>query len=162
MEQAERLKSHARAKKVLHAFAWNSLCVKTIQNQENDIQIVNDKSRTSRSTFIDKRKVYFSEMKVWFGLKSSSEFGHMGTLYKQDPPKNLKIKLCLSYTTCDEITKNTPSDTGLKVLSYMLGKLSKSICKNIWNFPYVGGRGGLVGSFSICFLQLTKMNLKPF
>ena len=40
------------------------------------------------------------------------------------------------------------------------GSFQKVNVKNIWNFPSV--RGGLVGSFSICFLQLTKMQLKPF
>ena len=34
------------------------------------------------------------------------------------------------------------------------GKLSKSICKNIWNIHMLG-EGGLVGSFFICFPQLT-------
>ena len=35
----------------------------------------------------------------------------MDTLYKQDPPKNLKIQ---QSRTCEEMTKNTPADTGLR------------------------------------------------
>ena len=40
-------------------------------------------------------------------------------------------------------------------------KLSKIICKKHMEFSICRG-GGLTGSFSICFLQLTKMHLKPF
>ena len=33
-----------------------------------------------------------------FGLvQSSSDFGHISTFYKQDPPKILKIQFCLRY-----------------------------------------------------------------
>ena len=42
------------------------------------------------------------------------------------------------------------------------GSFQKWSAKNIWNSPYIRGGGVLAGSFSICFLQFTKMLLKPF
>ena len=38
MEQAERLKSHARAKKVVHTFAWNPL------NKETAVELIVEKN----------------------------------------------------------------------------------------------------------------------
>lgn len=36
----------------------------------------------------------------------------MGTKTKKTPPKHSKYKLCVSYGTCDEMTKNSPQRQG--------------------------------------------------
>ena len=42
--------------------------------------------------------LYIKLLSADFGLvQSSSDFGHISTLYKQDPPKILKIQFCLRY-----------------------------------------------------------------
>ena len=62
----------------------------------------------------------------------------MDTLYKQDPPKNLIIQLCLSYTTSDEMTKNTPSRLSTtivhKITTFTLPKKDIKVLEEAANF----------------------------
>ena len=46
-------------------------------------------------------------------VQTLNEFGHMGTIYDQDPKMFLELKFCFSYASCDKMTKKSPCIVGL-------------------------------------------------